>query len=175
MADCAICSKTVAVSLYVRVKPMVDAGPKLKGASPKDKHKFYGYWPKGSHLGQYLKMEVEREQQGRSDPILQNLWNNNCHGHSPEEIISSIEETMPPDPHAGIYLKMLWNPSPKVTPYLLSETNIERKENELHVSSDLRWTVARKKEEIRQRFYYLINNSADRLAQSISRPGQAVK
>lgn len=173
MAKCAICIKDVAVCLYIRAKPMVQVGVNKYKDPGKEGHRFYGYWPKESHLAEYLRLEKERELRGTPDPILQRLWESNCQGHPLEEIISVIEESMAPIP--GIAVKILWNPSPRVTDFLFAETNKQRREAELHVNQDLRWTIVYSKAEVRQRIEFLVNNSWDKIVKSISYPGSSIK
>lgn len=153
MAKCNICTKNTAVSLYVRVKPvwMTESG-KLK--APKgEAHKFFGYWPPESHLAQYFRVELARK-----ESILQEFFLNNCRGHEFDEITEAIEQTIPPIP--GVPIKILWNPSPKVTPYLLAETKAEREEIELAINNDLRSITVRTKADIKTSLKALFNNTA---------------
>lgn len=172
-SNCVICQKLIAVSLYIRVKPLWETAAGKWQAPKKQQHLFFGYWPKESHLAEYLRMEYERQMRGAPDPILQRLWEGNCHGHPIDQIIEGIEQLMPPMP--GIALKILWNPSPRVTPFLLAETNRERTEAQLSVNNDLRWCLVMDKSQIRDRVLSLVNNSTERVIQSISRPLVAVK
>jgi len=173
MAKCGICTKDVAVSLYLRVKPMWEIRPGRWRAAKKDAHLFLGYWPKGSHLAEYLRMEYAREMAGRPDAILQRLWEANCHGHRVDEIIEAIEEKMPPIP--GVAVKILWNPSPRVTPYLLAETDVARRAAMLEVNNDLRACLVTEKRDVREKVYALVNNSVDRVERSMSLNGAAAR
>lgn len=161
MAKCNICTKNTAVSLYIRVKPvwMTEDG-KLK--APKGEfHKFFGYWPPESHLAEYFRLELARK-----ESILQGYFQNNCRGHEFDEITEAIEQTIPPIP--GVPIKILWNPSPKVTPYLLAETAAERAELELAINNDLRTITVRTKDDIRPSLTALFNNTAQETIKIVS-------
>lgn len=152
MAKCNICTKDTAVSLYVRVKPvwMTENG-KLK--APKEaEHKFFGYWPPESHLAEYFRRELNDKHS-----YLQEFFINNCRGHLFSEIVEAIEQTIPPIP--GVPIKILWNPSPRVTPYLLAETNKEREDLQLAVNNDLRTVTVRQKADIKNSLLGLLNNT----------------
>lgn len=173
MSNCSICQKAVAVSLYLRVKPMFDSGNGKWRAGPKDVHKFFGYWPKDSHLAIYLKMEYDREMRGAPDPILQRLWEGNCHGHQFEEILAAIEDYMPPIP--GVAIKVLWNPSPRVTPMLLAESPYDREQAQMKVNNDLRMVTIYRKEDVKVSLQNLLNNSVERIISSVSYPDAAIR
>lgn len=166
MADCDICQKIVAVSLYVRVKPVWDKhGPRWR--AKKDQHKFFGYWPPDSHLANYF-----REQLAYGEKYFQDLFMNNCRGHTVDEIIEAIEQKVPPIP--GMPIRMLWNPGSKVTPFLLMESWRQKAEAQLDINNDLRTVTVDKIENVRTGLVDLFNNAIVRPEQSISYPGKAV-
>ena len=173
MSNCNICQKPVAVSLYLRVKPIFQVDNGKWKAGPKESHRFFGYWPKNSHLAIYLKMEYEREMQGRPDPILQRLWESNCHGHKFEEILAAVEDSMPPIP--GVAIRVLWNPSPRVTPMLLAESPYDREKASIEVNNDLRKVTIYRKEDVKVSLENLLNNSVERIIRSVSYPDAAIR
>lgn len=166
MADCGICQKTVATSLYIRAKPIWD-GKGTKWVAKKDKHSFFGYWPPDSHLAEYFRLELARR-----ESILQPLFVNNCRGHSVDEIADAIEAKVPPLP--GIPVKLLWNPSPRVSPYLLAESWRERADAQLETNGDLRTVTVHDISSVRTSLLNLLNNAQNRTEQSISHPGKPV-
>lgn len=170
MAQCSICDKTTAVSLYVRVKPMLPvAKDKLKSAR-RDMHRFFGYWPPESHLAEYFRLELARGQS-----ILEPLFRNNCRGHSLLEISAAIENLIPP--LTGMPIRILWNPSPKVTQYLMPETWRQRMEAELAMNGDLRYVTVRDKADVMTELKSLFNNAEPEITQTVSYPnvGSRVK
>ena len=152
MANCGICQRPTAVSLYVRVKPMFFVGANKLKAGNKETHHFFGYWPPESYLANYFKLEAQR-----GDPILQPIYMKNCKGHSLEEITSVIEEKCPPLPE--IPVRILWNPSPKVTPLLLADSQRDRWESNLDKNNDLRWVTIYEKEKILSSLKTLFNTA----------------
>ena len=173
MSNCNICFKPVAVSLYIRVKPIFRAdGGKWKAGS-KDTHKFFGYWPKNSHLAIYLKMEYEREMAGQPDPILQRLWEGNCHGHRLQDIVEAVEQSMPPIP--GVAIRALWNPSPRVTPMLLAESPYDRERASIEVNNDLRKVTIYRVEDVKVSLENLLNNSVEQIISSVSYPDASIR
>lgn len=168
MANCSICTKTVAVSLYVRAKPMFQTGPNKYKAGKNNTHHFFGYWPKDSQLGNYLKIEYQKAQMGIKDPILERLWQSNCHGHPFSEIVEAIEQKIPPMP--GIAIKVLWNPSPRVTPFLLQDHWRDRAEAHLETNVDLRYVTIFRKEDIASSIKILLNNSQEEDLKVVSYP-----
>jgi hypothetical protein len=169
MADCSICTKIVAVSLYVRAKPMFQVSPNRYKAASNDTHLFFGYWPKESQLGNYLKLEYERAKAGMHDPILQRLWDSNCHGHTFTDIVEAIEQKMPPV--NGIAVKVLWNPSPKITPMLLADSWRDKADAHLETNNDLRFVTIFRKEDIAISIKHLLNNSQEEDIKVVSYPG----
>jgi hypothetical protein len=152
MAQCSICTKDTAVSLYIRVKPIWSTGNGKFRAAKKDQHRFFGYWPPDSHLAEYFRLELARGQS-----ILQPLFVNNCRGHSLREIAEAIENLSPPMP--GLPIRILWNPSPKVTKFLRSETWREKAEAELEIKNDLRTITVHDKASIKTSLIALFNNT----------------
>lgn len=138
---------------------MFQTGPNRYKAGKNETHHFFGYWPKDSHLANYIRLEMERAKYGMEDPILQRLWQANCHGHAFHEIVEAIEQKIPPI--EGVAIKALWNPSPKVTPFLLAETWRDRAEAHLEVNNDLRYVNIFKKEDVATSIKALLNNSQD--------------
>jgi len=163
MAKCSICTKDTAVSLYIRVKPMLPVSVgKYKSAS-KEQHRFFGYWPPDSHLAEYFRMELARGQS-----ILQPLFINNCRGHSLQEITEAIENLSPPLP--GMPIRILWNPSPKVTQFLRAETFRERQEAEIQINNDLRCITVHDKADIKTALKNLFNNAEQDITNTVFYP-----
>jgi hypothetical protein len=111
-------------------------------------------------------MELQRNTQ-----ILQPLFESNCRGHSVDEIIEAIEQKIPPI--SGVPIRILWNPSPKVTPFLLAETVQEREQIRLEVNGDLRMVTVDRVESVRPTLLSLLNNAQKRVVQSVSYPNHA--
>lgn len=155
MSECDICHKTVAVSLYLRVKPIV-RGVRI----PKDTHRFFGYWPPESHLVEYIKAEL------RVGSYLGRLYENNCRGHSIEDIVEAIEQLAPPE--VGVPIKILWNPGTKVTPYLLAETPAQREQAKMELQQDLRTIVVSDRSQVKMSILYLLNNTVEFIPSSLS-------
>lgn len=166
MAKCGICLKDTAVSLYVRVKPIWD-GKGSKWRAPKDKHMFFGYWPPESHLTKYFELEL-----ARGESILQPLFQNNCRGHDLDMIADAIEAKMPPIP--GMPIRILWNPSPRVTPLLLAEGDYEKLRKAIETTNDLRTVTIDDISGIRLGLVNLFSNAQIRVEQSISLPNSPV-
>lgn len=164
MAECSICKKTTAVSLYIRVKPVfADIGDRKLKSAPRKEHRFFGYWPPESHLAEYFRLELARK-----ESILQPLFENNCRGHSFKEITEAIEQLMPPIP--GVPIRILWNPSPKVTPFLLAETWRQKQEAKLEINNDLRMVTVYEKSSIQSALKNLFNNAEQEITQTVSYP-----
>lgn len=158
---CSICKKIVAVALYLRVRPIV------KGTRvPKSAHRFFGFWPPESHLVEYIKTEM------MIGAYLNRLWENNCKGHSIDDIVEAIEQLCPPE--TGIPIKILWNPGTKVTPYLLAETPAQRAQLRMEAQQDLRTVLVSEKTQVRLSILYLLNNTVSKPQASLSLPGAAV-
>jgi len=170
MAQCSICTKNTAVSLYIRVKPIWPVANGKYQAAKKDQHRFFGYWPPDSHLAEYFRLELARGQS-----ILQPLFVNNCRGHSFQEIVAAIENMVPPIP--GIPIKIMWNPSPKVTQYLQAETWRERAALELEISQDLRFVTVHDVASIKTSLKGLFNNTQQEITNTVFYPtiGSRVK
>lgn len=166
MANCNICSKVVAVSLYVRVKPIWD-GKGSRWKASKDKHFFFGYWPPESHLANYF-----RHEKAMGQTYLQPIFESNCSGHTVDEVIEAIEQKCPPMP--GMPIMILWNPGSKVTPLLLMETWKQKTEAKLEINNDLRTVKVSDKGSIRSSLLNLFNNAQERVEQSISYPGTSI-
>lgn len=163
MAKCSICTKNTAVSLYIRVKPLWTAESGKIQAAKKEYHKFFGYWPPDSHLANYFRLEMSRGQS-----ILQPLFVNNCRGHSFTEIVEAIENIIPPI--SGVPIKILWNPSPKVTEYLRAESLKERQALSVEINNDLRYTTVYEKSNIQTALKNLFNNTVPEITHTIFYP-----
>lgn len=154
MAKCTLCNNDVAVSLYIRAKPIIPADPRARRytAAKNEYHKFFGYWPQDSHLANYFRLELQRNQN-----ILQPLFDNNCRGHSVDEIAAAIEDVIPPI--QGVPVQFLWNPSPRVTPFLFAETFREREEARLEINNDLRKIICFDVPSIKSKLLSLLNSA----------------
>lgn len=166
-STCALCDKPVCVGLYLRVKPWPGRSKsgRVVELLPRSTHKFYGYWPPESHMLDYLREEAQKHS-------LQRWYNENCRGHSLDEIVEAIEQTQPPLP--GIPIRVMWNPATKVAQYMRAESPSERRQAQMDLQSDVRATVIHQRGDVRQAIVFMLNNTIE-TQPLVSLPGGPVK
>lgn len=163
MAKCVLCNKDTAVSLYIRAKPLIslDTAARKYQAAKSEHHKFFGYWPPESHLANYFR---------HGSAYLQSIFDNNCRGHTVDEIAESLEQIMPP--LSGVPIQLLWNPSPKVREFLRAEIWREREQARLDIVNDLRKIICFSIEEIKPKLRILLNSAEEPDTAKVFYPGK---
>ena len=165
---CNICKRPVCVSLYIRVKPWAGRDKRMRPAGniPRNAHRFFGYWPPESHLVEYLKVE-------HAKGSLQRWYNENCRGHTLDEIVEAIEQTIPPLP--GLPIRIMWNPATKVAGYMREENPAEKARLKMDIASQVRALNVYQKSDIRQAILILFNNTVQKAPALVSYPGAAIR
>ncbi len=162
---CALCGKVVCVSLYLRVKPWLGGSREQKRAIPKEGHKYFGFWPPESHLRQYLEVEMSKHS-------LQRWYEDNCRGHTLEDVVTGIEELLPPIP--GVPIRIMWNPATQVMAYMFAETTELRRQLKMDIATSVRAINVYAKADIRQSIVTMLNNTIG-VQPLVSLPGAPVK
>lgn len=161
---CALCGRPVAVSLYLRVKPWPGRNQEMRvrAAIPRSEHRFFGYWPPESHLVEYLKVEAHKHS-------LQRWYEENCRGHTLDEIVEAIEQTVPPLP--GVPIRIMWNPASNILAYMQAETLEERRRAQLDIQSQVRAVNVYQTADVRRSVLTILQNTVATPQPGVSYPG----